>query len=119
MLDGFLDDVKYNGIRLSEYDRGHKSPDDAVIKWNNFFSKLGEEEGKELARKWMKDPDIYELQLKGENRSAGGKLGHTEDGRYRAPETDTDKITIFRKNGKEEIDKINETYAKIINNKRG
>ena len=119
MLDGFLDDVKYNGIRLSEYDMGHKRPDDAVIKWNNLFSKLGEEEGKELARKWMKDPDIYELQLKGENRSAGGKLGHTEDGRYRAPETDTDKITIFRKNGKEEIDKINETYVKIINNKKG
>lgn len=42
--DGFLDNVKYNGRRLSDYDMGHKSPDDAVIKWNNFFSKLGEEE---------------------------------------------------------------------------
>lgn len=114
---GFLDKVKYNKVALSEYDMGHKSPDDAVIKWNNFFSKLGEEDGKKLARKWMQDPDIYELQLKGKNRSEGAKLGHIEDGRYRAPETDPDKINTFRKNSEEEIKKINATYAKNHNKK--
>ena len=110
--DGFLKYVQYEGKPLSEYDMGHKSPDDAVIMWNDLFSKLGEEEGKELARKWMKDPNIYELQLKGKNRSEGAKLGHTEDGRYRAPETDTDKINASRKNSKEKIDEINRNFAK-------
>lgn len=59
----------------------------------------------------MQDPDIYELQLKEENRSEGGKLGHTEDGRYRAPEVDIDKINTFRKNNEKEIEKINKRYA--------
>lgn len=63
--------------------------------------------GPELARKWMKDPDIYTLELASENRSKGAKAGHTEEGRYQAPETDPEKIKAFMEANQEEIDKIN------------
>lgn len=115
--DKFLDYVKYDGEPLTNYDMGHISPHDAVLEWNNVFSKLGEEEGKELARKWMNDPKIYELQLKSKNRSAGAKLGHTENGRYKSPETDADKIKVAKEKHKDKINEINERNKKIKENR--
>lgn len=107
----FLESVLYDGKPLKVYDMGHKK--DAVLEWNDVLRKLGEEDGKELARKWMNDPENYELQYKSDNRSAGAKMGHTENGRYKPPETDPEKIKAAKADYKKEIDEINKRDREI------
>lgn len=105
--DGFLKNVQYNGHSLKDYDMGH-NPTDAVTKWNEEFSNLGYEEGRALAREWMKDPDIYELELASENRSKGAKSGE----RYKDPETDPEKIKQYKDEHADDINAIHEKEEK-------
>ena len=90
---GFLENTVYDQYPLLKYDMGHR--EDAVTKWNEFFRHMGEEQGTRLARIWMQEPEIYELQLYLENRSNGARLGHTKEGRYQEPETNARKIQEF------------------------
>lgn len=102
----YVDEKKKKNIKkakpLIEFDMGHKH--DAVTVWNTFFRYFGEEKGKELAHKWMKFPEIYELQFYSDNRSAGSALGHTEEGRYKKPE---DNIEIL---SEEQLESIMNKY---------
>lgn len=110
ILKCLLEKVKYDKRKIREYDMGH-SPKDAVKKWNELFSLLGEKEGKRYARMWMKLSENYELQHKGDNRSAGGALGQTEGGTYVKPADDENDILAALENNKEELEKIEQEYA--------
>lgn len=109
--DGFLQNVLYKQKQLTMYDMGHCT--DAVTKWNTFFRHLGEERGKELARKWMKDPEIYKLQLQSENRSSGARLGQTSAGQYKEAETNAEEIERFEQEHQKEIDKIERIWETL------
>ncbi len=68
---------------IDDMDMGHKH--DAVKYWNETGRKLGPKHPE--VRKWMLDPDKYELEHKSFNRSKGSIAGH-EGHTYLPPETD-------------------------------
>ena len=68
---------------IKETDMGHY-PEDAVRWWNREGFRSGAKSGK--VKKWMKDPNNYELQHKEVNRRAGAKLA-ANGVKYRKPQT--------------------------------
>ncbi len=65
------DTGKTEHFKLNQCDMGHH-PEDAVSWWNRKGYMYGAKSAE--ARKWMLDPDNYELQPKGWNRSQGARL---------------------------------------------